>query len=96
MNRVDGVCRQLEELKENQARFEQSHLDLKAKLETNTELTKKIEANTAGVVDAWQAAVGGLKVLGFLGKVARWVGYILAAVAALSAYLHFGNGIRPK
>lgn len=65
-------------------------------LKANTEITKKIEQNTAPMLEAWQAIVGGLKVLGFLAKLAKWASWIAAGAAAVAAYLHFGNGIRPK
>lgn len=65
-------------------------------LKANTEITKKIEQNTAGIVEAWNAIVGGLQVLGFLAKLAKWASWIAAGAAAVAAYFHFGNGIRPK
>lgn len=51
----------------------------------NTELTKKIEENTKGIVDAWQAIVGGLQVLAFLAKLAKW-GAALATFGGIVWY----------
>lgn len=94
--RVDDINRQIGAIRETQKAFEANHLDLAARLDANTEITRRIEANTAGVTEAWNAAVGGLKVLGLLGRIAKWIGYIAGAVASVAAILHIGNGIRPK
>jgi hypothetical protein len=57
---------------------------LKDDLLENTRTTKKVEANTAGVVEAFQAAAGAFKVLETIGKLAKpllWIGTIATAVA---------------
>jgi len=51
----------------------------------------KIEANTSGIVEAWQAIEGGLKILKTMAMVARWVTYIAAAVGSVWALIHFGG-----
>lgn len=67
-------------------------------MKENTEVTKRIEENTRGIVEAWQAIVGGLQVLAFLAKLAKWAGYIAGAVTAVWALLKFGDsgGVNPK
>ena len=68
------------------------HTVLVEGLAENTALTAKIEASTSGLVDAWAALSGGLKVLNFLGAVAKWVGIIAAAFSAVYAAMHMGPG----
>ena len=87
---------QFAELVVQQSRLERRVDELESKLDANTVMTRRIDENTVGIVDAWNAAVGGLKVLGFLAKLAKWAGWIAAGVGAIAALMHFGNGIRPK
>lgn len=76
-------------LKEKQATLE-------AQIAENTEVTKRVEQNTKGVVDAFNAAVGGLRVLEFLARLAKWASYILAGATALWALVKYGDLPRPK
>lgn len=94
--RVDGIEKTLASMKGNQEAFVARHEELAQQLKDNTELTKKVEANTAGVVDMFSALQGGFKVLGVLGQIGKWIAYIAGAVTAVWAVLHVGNGIRPK
>lgn len=57
--------------------------ELKENLLENTETTKKIETNTKGVVEAFEAAAGAFKVLETIGKLAKplaWIGSIAIAI----------------
>lgn len=57
--------------------------DLKTNLLDNTETTKRVEANTKGVVEAFEAAAGAFKVLETIGKLAKplaWIGSIAIAI----------------
>lgn len=69
---------------------------LEQKLDANTEMTRKIEERTAGVVEMFEAMKGGFKVIAILGQLAKWIAYIAGAVTTVWAALHVGNGIRPK
>lgn len=72
-------------------RLEESHLQLKAKvdiisqdLKTNTEATSRVEKNTSEIVQAFNALKGGLAVLGWLGSAGKtllWLGVPFAAAA---------------
>lgn len=68
---------------------------LEAGLKSNTEMTEAVHKNTQGLVEAWTAIGGGLRVLGWLGSVAKWVGVIAGMVGALSgawyAVTHWGQ-----
>jgi hypothetical protein len=55
---------------------------LEQELAANTEATKRIETNTGEVVQAFSDMRGGLRVLESIGRLARPVGFIAAAVAA--------------
>ena len=77
---------------ETQARLEagdrkmsdlQEQIDgLRSAIADNTALTQQIRDSTAGLVEAFGALRGGLKVLEAIGRAARPVSYIVAAVAA--------------
>lgn len=54
-------------------------------LNDNTVLTKKIDENTNEMVEMFKAMKGGLKVLGWFGTVAKWIGGIAVAVASVYA-----------
>lgn len=71
---------------------------LTAELAENTAATKRIEANTAGMLEFFQAAQGAFKVLHWIGKAARPVGYIAAAGAGIVGFWSAlkGGGIGPK
>lgn len=68
------------------------HASIAKAVAENTVITKRIEESTSGLVEAWAAISGGLKVLNVLGKVAKWVGIIAGAAAAVWAALH---GVSP-
>ena len=57
----------------------------------NTLLTKTIQKNTDDIVEAWNAIAGGLKVLGWLARAAKYLTYALGLVAAAYAVLRGGN-----
>jgi hypothetical protein len=69
----------------------------KAELADNTAATKRIEANTSDLVEAFANLKGAFKVLNWIGKFARPLGYIAGAVAAVvSLYTAFKAGTTVK
>ena len=62
--------------------------NIEASLAANTALTAGVKRDTAAIVEAWTAIAGGLKVLGWLGKAAKWATYLAALAAAVAAFLH--------
>ncbi|MNT76515.1 hypothetical protein D3C72_2155290 [compost metagenome] len=58
---------------------------IEAELKRNSETTSRVEANTADIVEAFQAAAGAFKALNWIGKIARPVGYVAAAVSGIVA-----------
>ena len=90
--------RQLSDLCERMDKVEGKTSALESKIDANTELTQKIEENTRGIVEAWQAIVGGLQVLAFLAKLAKWGAAIAGFITAGWALVKLGDtgGISPK
>jgi hypothetical protein len=72
------VC---ERLREGSARMD----CLETGLGANTALTQKISEDTTDLVEMFKALKGGLKVLGWFGTVAKWIGGIAVAVASVYA-----------
>lgn len=62
-----------------------------AQLAENTQITREIQANTKDIVDAWNAMVGGLKVLGFLAKLAKWGTWIAGAAGVVWYFVKTGE-----
>lgn len=52
-------------------------------LKANTDITRRVDANTREIVEAFGAMQGAFKVLGWIGKAARPLGWIAAAIAAV-------------
>lgn len=72
------VCERFREGKERMDSFDE-------KLTTNTKLTQTIHDNTSDLVETFKAVKGGFKVLGWFGSLAKWLGGIAAAGAAIVA-----------
>ena len=64
---------------------ENTLLQLKKDLESNTATTKRIESNTEDLVAAFEALKGAFKVLEFIGKVGKPLLYISGATTGLIA-----------
>ena len=76
-----------------QAEQQRVHLDLKATAEglrENTEATKRIEKNTAGLVETFEALSGGFRVLAWIGKAAVPIAIIWGGVKAYTIGLFAG------
>ncbi len=71
---------------------------LEENLKINTESTQRIEANTSELVKAFDNLQGALKVLNWVGSLAKPMGYIVALVASVWAFIAAvkGGGIGPK
>lgn len=79
--------------------LKKQHALMNAKIDLNTQATLETRKNTAEIVVAWQAIAGGIKVLGWLGVIARWLAYIAGAITAISAawyaVTHWGTPTPP-
>jgi hypothetical protein len=56
--------------------------EMDRRLQVNTEATQRVEANTAELVDAFRNLKGFFSVLDYLGRLAKPMGWLLAAGAA--------------
>jgi hypothetical protein len=61
---------------------------LEARIEANTTLTGTIKTDTAEMLDAFRALKGGFKVLEWIGKIAKPIGIIIAAIGTAWASFH--------
>lgn len=95
----DPTATDFSELSERVGNLEEGFGTFKAELADNTAATKRIESNTAELVEAFSNVKGAFKVLNWIGKFARPLGYIaglLAAVASLWTAYKTGTTVTPK
>ena len=57
-------------------------------VEINTKITSGVAGDTTELLDLFRSVKGGFKVLSWLGNFAKWVAAILAAFAAIYAFVH--------
>lgn len=70
---------------------------LRAELEENTATTRRVDANTAELVELFNSFKGAFTVFDLIGRAARPVGYIAAACAALwGLFVAVKGGGAPK
>ncbi len=56
---------------------------IEAALQTNNEATARVETNTSDMVEAFENLKGAFKVLNWIGRAAKPLGYIAGAIAAI-------------
>lgn len=71
---------------------------IETSLQTNTAATERIEATTTELMDLIKSFQGAMRVLGWIGKLARPMGYIAMAVGAVVGMVSAikGGGVTPK
>lgn len=85
------------ELTDRVGNLEDGFGTFKSELADNTAATKRIETNTSELVEAFANLKGAFKVLNWIGKFARPLGYIAGAVAAVvSLYTAYKTGTTAK
>lgn len=67
---------------------------LRQDLAGNTRATEQVAVNTRELVDLFESFKGAIKVLNWLGKLARPVGYIAAACTAILALWAAAKGVK--
>lgn len=88
--RMDGITDEVTAVKLEQAEF------LK-QLQENTAATKRIEANTAEMLEAFESFKGAMRVLEWIGKAAKPIGYIVGLCAAITGFwTALKTGATPK
>ena len=63
-------------------------------LKLNTDATNTVAANTRELLDAFDALQGAFKVLGWIGKAAKPLGWIAAVIAAAAGVWSHIKGLR--
>lgn len=63
-------------------------------LKLNTEATEAVRANTAELLDAFAALQGAFKVLGWIGKAAKPLGWLAATVVAIAGAWSTIKGVK--
>lgn len=66
-------------------------------LKENTDATNAIKADTAELLEAFRSFKGAMKVLEWIGKAAKPVGYIVGVCASITAFwTAMKSGVTPK
>lgn len=66
-------------------------------LKENTDATNAIKADTAELLEAFRSFKGAMKVLEWIGKAAKPLGYIVGACASVAAFwAAIKSGVTPK
>lgn len=88
--RMNNLADEITAVKLEQAEFR--HL-----LKENTDATNSIKADTAELLEAFRSFKGAMKVLEWIGKAAKPLGYIVGACASVAAFwAAMRSGVTPK
>ncbi len=88
--RMDSLTDEVTAIKLEQAQF-------RVELAENTNATKRIEANTAEMLDVFESWKGAMKVLNWIGKAAKPIGYVVGLGASIAAFwAALKAGVQPK
>ena len=88
--RMDSLTDEVTAIKLEQAQF-------RVELAENTNATKRIEANTAELLDVFESWKGAMKVLTWIGKAAKPLGYLVGLGASMAAFwAALKGGVSPK
>lgn len=88
--RMDSLADEVAAVKLEQTRF-------RVELAENTGATKRIESNTAEMLDVFESWKGAMKVLNWIGKAAKPVGWIVGMGASIAAFwTAMKSGVHPK
>ena len=88
--RMDSITDEVTAIKLEQAQF-------RVELAENTNATKRIEANTAEMLDVFESWKGAMKVLNWIGKAAKPIGYVVGMGASIAAFwAALKAGVQPK
>ena len=88
--RMDSLTDEVTAIKLEQAQF-------RVELAENTNATNRIEANTAEMLDVFESWKGAMKVLNWIGKAAKPIGYVVGLGASIAAFwAALKGGVQPK
>lgn len=88
--RMNSLTDEVTAIKLEQAQF-------RVELAENTNATNRIEANTAEMLDVFESWKGAMKVLTWIGKAAKPLGYLVGLGASVAAFwAALKGGVSPK
>jgi hypothetical protein len=88
--RMNSLTDEVTAIKLEQAQF-------RVELAENTNATNRIEANTAELLDVFESWKGAMKVLTWIGKAAKPLGYLVGLGASVAAFwAAIKGGVSPK
>ena len=88
--RMNSLADEITAVKLEQANFQRL-------LKENTDDTKAIKADTAELLEAFRSFKGAMKVLEWIGKAAKPIGYIAGLCASVTAFwTAIKSGVTPK
>lgn len=88
--RMNSLTDEVTAIKLEQAQF-------RVLLKENTDATNSIKADTAELLEAFHSFKGALKVLEWIGKAAKPIGYIVGMGASIAAFwTAIKSGVSPK
>ena len=88
--RMNNLADEITAVKLEQAEFR--HL-----LKENTDATNSIKADTAELLEAFRSFKGAMKVLEWIGKAAKPIGYVVGLGASIAAFwTAMKSGVTPK
>ncbi len=88
--RMDSLADEVAAIKLEQAQC-------RVELSENTNATKRIEAHTAEMLDVFESWKGAMKVLTWIGKAAKPIGYVVGLGASIAAFwTAMKSGVHPK
>ena len=89
-NRMNSLADEITAVKLEQAEFRNL-------LKENTDATNSIKADTAELLEAFRSFKGAMKVLEWIGKAAKPIGYIAGLCASVAAFwAAIKSGVTPK
>lgn len=88
--RMNTLADEVTAVKLEQAQF-------RVELAENTSATKRVEHNTSEMLDVFESWKGAMKVLTWIGKAAKPVGWIIGMCASMAAFwTAIKSGVSPK
>lgn len=88
--RMDSLTDEVTAIKLEQAQF-------RVEMAENTNATNRIEDNTAEMLDVFESWKGAMKVLNWIGKAAKPIGYVVGLGASIAAFwAALKGGVQPK
>lgn len=88
--RMNTLAAEVTAVKREQAQF-------RLELAENTSATRRVESNTSELLDVFESWKGAMKVLTWIGKAAKPVGWIIGMCASMAAFwTAMKSGVNPK